>query len=126
MLKALDKILYNFLWDNKPHKITKKMTTKPRAEGGLAMIDIAKKHMALKIAWIQRIMNETDNDIFNYLNYYAKTDIKFLIKCNLSVEDIRQCWKKTPPIFWLDVLKQWCLYNFIKTNHTEDPRNEIL
>ena len=32
MLKALDKILYNFLWDNKPHKITKKMTTKPRAE----------------------------------------------------------------------------------------------
>ena len=34
--------------------------------------------------------------------------------------------KKTPPIFWLDVLKQWCLYNFIQTNHTEDPRNEIL
>ena len=94
MLKALDK---NFLWDNEPHKITKKMTTKPRAEGGLAMIDIEKNHMALKIAWIKRIMNETDNGIFNYLNYYAKTDIKFLIKCNLSAEDIRQCWKKKHP-----------------------------
>ena len=34
--------------------------------------------------------------------------------------------KKTPPIFWLDVLKQLCLYNFIQTNHTEDPRNKIL
>ena len=42
-------------------------------------------------------MNETDNDIFNYLIYYAKTDIKFLIKFNLSVEDIRQCWKKNTP-----------------------------
>ena len=34
--------------------------------------------------------------------------------------------KKTPPIFWLDVLKQWCLYNFIQTNRTEDRINEIL
>ena len=63
------------------------MTTKPRAEGGLAMLAIGKKHMALKTAWIKYIMNETDNDIFNYLNYYAKTDIKFLINvtCLLKV-----------------------------------------
>ena len=40
MLKTLDKILFNFLWDNKPHKIAKTVTTKPRADGGLAMIDI--------------------------------------------------------------------------------------
>ena len=43
MLKTLDKILFNFLWDNKPHKIAKTVTTKPRADGGLAMIDIEKK-----------------------------------------------------------------------------------
>ena len=43
-------------------------------------------------------MDETGNEIFNYLNYYAKTDIKFLIKYNLSAEDITQCWKNTPNI----------------------------
>ena len=69
MLKVLDKILYKFLWDNEPNTITKEMITKPRAEGGLAMIDIEKRQMALTIAWIKRIMNETDNDILNYLNY---------------------------------------------------------
>ena len=125
MLKTLDKILFNFLWDNKPHKIAKTVTTKPRADGGLAMIDIEKKHTALKIAWIKRIMNETDNDIYTYLNYYAKTDIRLLIKCNLSVKDINQCWKKTPPIFWLDVLKQWCHYNFVQAEEVGDPKYEI-
>ena len=44
MLKTLDKILFNFLWDNKPHEIAKTVTTTPRADGGLAMIDIEKKH----------------------------------------------------------------------------------
>ena len=29
-------------------------------------------------------------------------------------------------MFLLDVLKQWCLYNFIQSNHAEDPRNDIL
>ena len=71
-------------------------------------------------------MNETDNDIYTYLNYYAKTDIRLLIKCNLSVKDINQCWKKTPPIFWLDVLKQWCHYNFVQAEEVGDPKNEIL
>ena len=57
MLKTLDKTLFNFLWDDKPHKIAKTVTKKPRADGGLAMIDIEKtKHMALKIAWIKRIL----------------------------------------------------------------------
>ena len=45
-------------------------------------------------------MNETDNDIFNYLNYYAKTDIKFQIKCDLSAEDIRSVGKKTHPQYY--------------------------
>ena len=88
MLKTLDKILYNFLWDNKPYKIAKKMTIRSANDR-----HCNKKHMTLKIIWIKRIMNEID-DIFNYLNYYAKTNIKFLIKCNMSAEDIRQCWKK--------------------------------
>ena len=50
MLKTLEQILFNFLWDYKPYKIAKTVTTKPRADGGLAMIDIDKKHRAHKIA----------------------------------------------------------------------------
>ena len=42
MFKTLDKILFNFLWDNKPHKIAKTVTKKPRPDGGLAMVDIKK------------------------------------------------------------------------------------
>ena len=43
MLKILKKILFNFLWNNKPHKIAKTVTTKPGADWGLAIIDIENK-----------------------------------------------------------------------------------
>ena len=33
---------------------------------------------------------------------------------------------KNTPIFWLDVLKQWCHYNFVQAEEVGDPKNEIL
>ena len=48
LLKQIDQTLFNFLWDNKPHRITKQMAIEPRSSGGLSMIDIYTKIMALK------------------------------------------------------------------------------
>ena len=31
-----------------------------------------------------------------------------------------------PPQFWLDVFHHWCCFNFVKTDDTKDPGNEIL
>ena len=43
LLKEIDQALFNFLWDNKPHRITKHMAIEPRDLGGLSMIDIYTK-----------------------------------------------------------------------------------
>ena len=40
LLKEIDQTLFHFLWDNKPHRITKHMAIEPRDLGGLSMIDI--------------------------------------------------------------------------------------
>ena len=50
LLKQIDQTLFNFLWDNKPHRITKQMAIEPRSSGGLSMIDIYTMIMALKAA----------------------------------------------------------------------------
>ena len=70
-------------------------------------------------------MNETDNDIYTYLNYSAKTDIRLFIKCKFSLKDTNQCWKNTSHIL-VGCLKQWCHYNFVYAEEVGDPKDEIL
>ena len=36
-MRNIDKILFDFLWDKKPHKINKEIVIKPKAEGGLVV-----------------------------------------------------------------------------------------
>ena len=48
-MRNIDKILFDCLWDKKPHKINKEVVIKPKAEGGLAIVDINEKKVALKL-----------------------------------------------------------------------------
>ena len=47
-MKEIDKTLFDFLWDKKPHKIAKKVIIKPKNQTGLAMVDIYTKIRHLK------------------------------------------------------------------------------
>ena len=75
-MRNIDKILF----DKKPHKIKKEVVIKPKAEGRLAMVDINKKNVALKLTWIKRIIEGKENKNFSileiYLKYYIKPKIK--------------------------------------------------
>ena len=65
-MRNIDKILFDYLWDKKPHKIKKEVVIKPKAEGGLAMVDINKKNVALKLTWIKRIIEgKREPNLFN-------------------------------------------------------------
>ena len=72
LLKQIDQTLFNFLWDNKPHRITKQMAIEPRSSGGLSMTDIYTKNMALKAAWVKRIIADDNYSIFPVINHYMK------------------------------------------------------
>ena len=49
MLKEIDQTLFNFSWDNKPHRITKHVAIEPRDLGGLSINDwhLHKKYGAI-------------------------------------------------------------------------------
>ena len=114
LFKQIDQTLFNFLWDNKPHRITKQMAIEPRSSGGLSMTDIYTNNMALKAAWVKRIIADDNYSNFPAINHYMKTDVKLLLRCNISTIDMHQCLTKSRPTFWKDVFLSMVLLQLYK------------
>ena len=112
-MRNIDKILFDYLWDKKPHKIKKEVAIKPKAEGGLAMVDINKKIVTLKLTWTKRIIEGKENKIYSILENYLKYDIKLILKCTISA-------------FWTEILRHWCNYNYLEPESVKEPGKEII
>ena len=114
IMRNIDKISFDYPWVKKPHKIKKEIVIKPNAEGGLAVVDINKRNVAVKLEWTKRIIEGKENKIYSILDNYLKYDIKLISKCNISAQDCNQCWKDSSPAFWKEILKHWCNYNYLE------------
>ena len=73
-------------------------------QGGLGLIDIRKKDLALKTNWVARV---SQNSSIKQLAYEAlRNPINDLIReANLNRNDIQ--WLAGERIFWVDVLYAW-------------------
>ena len=60
LVDKINKIIFNFIWEGKPHKIKKKTIIGEKHRGGLKMIDFEIMERSLKIAWIKRITEASD------------------------------------------------------------------
>ena len=58
LLKTINSILYDFLWDGKGDKIKRTTMINSYAKGGLKMLDIQSFNESLKVRWIQGYLNE--------------------------------------------------------------------
>ena len=52
----INKIMFNFLWNNKTSKIKKSTVLKEYCEGGLKMVNLKAFIEALKSTWIRRLL----------------------------------------------------------------------
>ena len=125
-IKIIDVILYDFLWDQKPHRIAKKTISNLKKEGGLKMINVKLKDESLKISWIKRILENPRYSICPILDRYCKIEIPLLLKCNLEYKDIEYAFSKPIPLFWQNVIQSWCNYNFKPIDTTNDPTSDII
>lgn len=83
----LDKLLYNFIWRKKPHKIRKNILTNKIEEGGLSVIDFSLFNEILKINWIKRFL-KNPNSLWNIVpNFIFEKlgKITFLLQCPYSI-----------------------------------------
>ena len=72
LIDAINKIIFRFIWEDKPPKIKRKTIIAEKKRGGLKMIDFEIMERALKITWIKRIVEADDVSWKTVLNYAVR------------------------------------------------------
>ena len=102
----LNKILFSFLWDEKPHKISKKQITNDYVKVGLKMTHLNNFIISQKIVWIKRLFTCSEDP-------WAKLVSNMINKDRLF--QMGTLWSKhlaqiTTNLFWKDTLLAWSIF----------------
>ena len=114
----IEKIMNEFLWNNRKPKIKLSTLQKNKRDGGAGLVNLRIKDDSLKIAWISIIQTDIMIEKFAYLSLNS-TMCNDIWRCNVIEKDIVVTFRDT---FWRDVLIAWSKYN----SHTPANRSEIV
>ena len=105
LIKEINSIIFNFIWDGKPPKIKKLTVIGEKKQGGLKMADFNIMNKALKVAWIPDIKSENEAlwKIIPEATLKKHRGLSFLKNCNYDIDTL-QVGNLSP--FYLEVLKQ--------------------
>ena len=109
VVKNVDNMIRNFIWNGKKSKIAYKTLQNPKTEGGLNLVDLIKKDKALKATWPQILHGEEHYSQLVYKMMKCQSLGDDIWRCNLDPSDVDQIKIKSD--FWVDVLRAWCEYN---------------
>ena len=104
IIEKLEKLIYAFIWDGKPDKVARKLLQQPMTKGGLKMTNITNLIKALKITWIRRILQGTDEPWIRVFNSEIG-DITMITQLGPSYLEIIE--HKIKNHFWKDTIKAW-------------------
>ena len=117
VIKNLDNIFREYIWDGKKSKIAYKILQNPKSQGGLNLVNLNVKEKSLKATWPRILKDEKDYSeiVYRIIN----TDIgEHIWRCNIEKKDIPQLGIKES--FWEDVLSAWSEYNYRRQNRVEN------
>ena len=104
MMKNLEIIFRNFIWNNKPAKFNKIILENTNKLGGLKMTNLKTFDQALKISWLKRMKNPDDG--------WEELPRKFKVHKMITFGDQypQRILKQIENPFWKDVVKAvWAL-----------------
>ena len=86
LIKKVNSVLHSFLW-GKTEKVKRDVLSKPKTKGGIKMINFENLVNAVKAAWVVRLVQSTDHDIWNvvaksYLKYHIQENFVFKLNCS--------------------------------------------
>ena len=94
-ISLIKKNIFNFLWDNKPDKISRKTIIQNYENGGLKMIDIDFFINSTKAGWVKRIVNNANNGDWKhiYLKQLERIGGKLIFECSINIKDLNKTHK---------------------------------
>ena len=102
VINETQKIIWNFIWDNKPAKVKREVMQQEIKNGGLNIINLEWMIDALKINWINRLQEE--NSLIRKLLDTILRTVSFLDLCR-SRGGITDDIIEKLPAFYVDILK---------------------
>ena len=98
IVKNIENVIRDFLWDGKKSKMLYCILKNPKSQGGLNLVDIAKKDIALKATWPKILHNEPEYEKLVYGMMRCSKLGQDIWRCSLRPEDAKQM--KIPSDFW--------------------------
>ena len=116
--KSMDNLFREFLWNGKKAKIALHVLQNPTSHGGLNLVNLPNKEIALKATWPQILTYEKDYSEVVYHNMRCTSIKEDIWRCSLGKEDVKDLGIKNQ--FWEDVLLSWCTYNIHQNTRVEN------
>lgn len=122
LIKQLEKLFYKFLWNSGPDRIKRSIIVKDLRVGGLRMVNISSFIKALKITWLRRIIqNSQDN------SWYALSNIDFQKVFSFGSGFASHYKQHIYNPFWKEILQNWAEFcNTIKIESIDQVLNSPL
>ena len=111
IVKKINTMLYDFLWDGKPDKIKRTIANKKLEMGGIDMIDIELFDKALKMTWIRRLVNDVSRWKMTILEMYPNINAFYMY----GNAFIKMLFNEITNPFWKNVFEYY--YSFHKLFH---------
>ena len=114
VIKEINCLLYDFLWDSKGDKIKRTEMINEYNKGGLKMIDLQRFNESLKIKWIKGYLDDNDKGKWKSLvnHYLEKHGGKLVFSANLKRQDTPLLNISDP--FLAECVEYWSTLNFSK------------
>ena len=123
LVKQITKIMFSFVWDGKPDKISRRKLVQNKEDGGLEMIDLMSFIKGLQINWIKRLVGD-QNPMWKKVSTYSTPSKEKLICFGSLWAKKRASQTKNP--FWNGVLNTWVEYlNKYNSNLSPEDKESV-
>ena len=110
IVKNVDNMIREFLWEGKKAKIAYKILQNPKKEGGLNLVNLRNKDKALKTSWPKILKQEEQYATMVYKTLKVSSLREDVWRASLNQKDAKMM--NIGNNFWKNVLDNWCEINY--------------
>ena len=116
VIKEINSLLYDFLWDGKSDKIKRTEMINSSSKGGLKMIDIQSFNQSLKMKWVKGYLDDDNQAKWKFFvnHYLERHGGNLVFSSNLKRQDV-PLLNLTDP-FLAEIVEYWSTLNYRDEN----------